>query len=122
MKRKITHLEQYLIANGWYLATKRYSGKHSEKTLSYEYHKTSDLRNDGKTYEQIIKLDQKRSKIVDYGIKNVNIEFLNSDELLFVKSLYLSLQLFVEKITNKNEIGKIEIDTMIDCLCEEMEK
>ena len=60
MNRKITELEQKLIDDGWYLNLKRYMGKRSDKIECYEYHKTSDIRNDGKTYDQIIKLDQKR--------------------------------------------------------------
>lgn len=103
MKRTITELEQKLIDNGWCLTLKRYIGKHSEKTLCYEYHKTSDIRNNGKTYEQIIKLDQKRSQIVDYGIKNVVIDFLNDQELCFVRFLHLELRHFVERLTIKQE-------------------
>ena len=99
MKRKITNLEQKLINDGWCLTIKRYIGKHSEKTFCYEYHKTSDLRNESKTYEQIIKLDQKRSQIVDYGIKSVFVDFLNDQELTFVRSLFLMLRLYVEKLT-----------------------
>lgn len=101
MKRKITDLEQKLINDGWCLALKRYSGKHSDKTLCYEYHKTSDLRNNGKTYEQIIKLDQKRSQIVDYGIRNVVIDFLNDQELCLIRFLHLELKHFVEKVSKR---------------------
>ena len=126
MKRTITELEQKLIDNGWCLTLKRYIGKHSEKTLCYEYHKTSDIRNNGKTYEQIIKLDQKRSQIVDYGIKNVVIDFLNDQELCFVRFLHLELRHFVERLQANpldhnfdamdslrqqmpNETGKVEL-------------
>ena len=98
MKRKITDLEQKLINDGWCLAIKRYTGKHSEKTHRYEYHKTSDIRNNGKSYEQVIELDQKRSQIVDYGIKNIGVEFLNSNELTFLRALYLMLDLYVKKL------------------------
>ena len=52
MKRKLTELEQKLINDGWCLTTKRYTGKHNQKILCYEYHKTSDLRNDNKTYRK----------------------------------------------------------------------
>lgn len=101
MKRKITELERKLINDGWCLALKRYSGKHSDKILCYEYHKTSDLRNNGKTYEQIIKLDQKRSQIVDYGIKNVVVDFLNDQELCLLRFLHLELKHFVERVSKR---------------------
>lgn len=99
MKRKITSLEQKLIENGWCLTNKRYKGKHSEKTLSYEYHKTSDLRNDNKVYDQVIILDQKRSQIVNYGIKNVYFDFFGDQELCLLRFLHLELRHFIEKLT-----------------------
>ena len=37
MKRKITKLEQELIANGWELESKHYEGKHSQKVFAYVY-------------------------------------------------------------------------------------
>ena len=107
MKRKITELEQKLINDGWQLVLKRYQGKKSEKVLCYEYHKTSDLRNNNKTYDQVIQLDQKRSQIVNYGIKNVVIDFLNDQELCLIRFLHLELRHYVEKLT-KREPRKIE--------------
>ena len=98
MKRKITELEQKLIENGWCLTIKRYTGKHSEKTHRYEYHKTSDLRNNGKSYEQIIELDTKRSQIVNYGIANIQINYLDNDGLMVIRFLFLELRHFVEKL------------------------
>ena len=107
MKRKITELEQKLINDGWCLAIKRYTGKHSEKILCYEYHKTSDLRNDNKTYDQIIKLDQKRSQIVDFGIANLVIDFLNDQELCLIRFLHLELKHYVERLSQR-ELRPIE--------------
>lgn len=103
MQRKITKLESVLLENGWYLAIKRYKGKHSEKIECYEYHKTSDLRNDGRTFELVIKLDQKRSQIVDYGVKNVYLHYLNDQELCFVRFLFLELRHFVERTIKQLE-------------------
>ena len=91
MKRKITELENKLIEDGWCLTIKRYTGKHSEKTHRYEYHKTSDIRNNGKCYEQVIELDQKRSQIVNYGIANIQINYLDNDELMLIRFLFLEL-------------------------------
>jgi len=103
MKRKVTELEQQLIQNGWYLTNKRYVGKHSEKILCYEYHKTSDLRNDNKTYDLFIQLDQKRSQIVKYGVANLFVERMGSDELMVIRFLFLELRHFVERLTKARE-------------------
>lgn len=99
MKRKVTELEQKLIENGWYLATKRYTGRGSNKILCYEYQKTSDIRNNGKTYKQIIRLNQKRTVVVGYGIANLQIEYLNDDELMVIRFVFFELRKFVQKIS-----------------------
>ena len=106
MKRKITELENKLIEDGWCLTIKRYTGKHSEKTHRYEYHKTSDIRNNGKCYEQIIELDQKRSQIVNYGIANIQINYLDEEELTLIRFLFLELRHYVERITEKDTLQK----------------
>ena len=98
MKRKITDLEQKLINDGWCLTIKRYTGKHSEKTYCYEYHKISDIRNNGKSYEQVIELDQKRSQIVNYGIANIQINYLDREELDLIRFLFLELRHYVERV------------------------
>lgn len=98
MKRKITDLEQRLIIDGWYLAIKRYTGKNSERTFCYEYHKLSDITKDGKSFEQVIKLDQKRSQIVDYGVRNIYLHYLNDQEMCFVRFLFYELKHYVEKV------------------------
>ena len=100
MKRKITNLEQKLIDDNWCLAIKRYTGKHSEKILCYEYHKTRDLRHDNKTYDLFIRLDQKRSQITKYGIKNLVVETLDDDELTHIRFVFLELRHYVERIEN----------------------
>lgn len=96
MKRKVTDLEQKLIIDGWCLTIKRYEGKHSEKIHCYEYHKTSDIRNNGKSYEQVIQLDQKRSQIVNYGIANIQINYLDDDELMLIRFLFFELKKYVQ--------------------------
>lgn len=136
MKRKITELEQKLLDNGWYLANKRYTGKRSEKTLCYEYQKTSDLRNDNKVYDLFINLDLKRSQIVKYGVANLFIERMTEEELTIVRFIFLELRKFVESLTKVEEPKvnvpnseldeKQELPPMIpeqfDELCQEMEK
>ena len=108
MKRKITELEQKLLENGWYLANKRYTGKRSEKTLCYEYQKTSDLRNDNKVYDLFINLDLKRSQIVKYGVANLFMERMGSEELMIVRFLFLELRHYVERLTEKREPRPID--------------
>ena len=108
MKRKVTELEQKLIDDGWCLTTKRYTGKHSQKILCYEYHKTSDLRNDNKTYDLFIQLDQKRSQIVKYGVANLFMERMGSEELMIVRFLFLELRHYVERLTEKREPRQID--------------
>lgn len=139
MKRKVTDLEQKLINDGWCLTIKRYTGKHSEKTHCYEYHKISDIRNNGKSYEQIIELDQKRSQIVNYGIANIQINYLDRDELDLIRFLFLELRHYVERLTKVEEpkvatvnVPNSELDEkqelppmtpeQFDELCQEMEK
>ena len=137
MKRKNTELDQKLIENGWYLTNKRYTGKHSEKTQCYEYVKTSDLRNDNKTYDLFILLDTKRSQIVNYGIKNVSFDYLGEIELCSLRFLHLELRHFIERLTqvdkplvvnvpNSEYDEQVEIAPMtpeqFDELCKENEK
>lgn len=136
MKRKITELEQKLLNNGWYLANKRYTGKRSEKTLCYEYQKTSDLRNDNKVYDLFINLDLKRSQIVKYGVANLFIERMTEEELTIVRFVFLELRKFVESLTKVEEpkvnVPNSELDEkqelppmtpeQFDELCQEMEK
>lgn len=138
MKRKITDLEQKLINDGWCLTIKRYTGKHSEKTHCYEYHKISDIRNNGKSYEQVIELDQKRSQIVNYGIANIQINYLDREELDLIRFLFLELRHYVERLTKVEEpkvdcvnVPNSELDEkqelppmtpeQFDELCKEME-
>ena len=106
MKRKVTELEKKLIENGWYLAVKRYTGKGSNKILCYEYHKTSDIRNNGKTYKQVIRLNQKRTFVVGCGIANLQIEYLNDDELMVIRFVFFELRKFTEKLTNVGSNGE----------------
>lgn len=137
MKRKNTELDQKLIENGWYLTNKRYTGKHSEKTQCYEYVKTSDLRNDNKTYDLFILLNPKRSQIVNYGIKNVSFDYLGEIELCSLRFLHLELRHFIERLTqvekplvvnvpNSEYDEQVEISPMtpeqFDELCKENEK
>ena len=109
MKRKVTDLEKKLIENGWYLAVKRYTGKRSEKTLCYEYQKTSDLKNDNKVYDLFINLDQKRSQIVKYGIKNLFIERMTEEELTIVRFVFLELRKFVERTQKDDGWANVEL-------------
>lgn len=72
MKRKITDLEQRLIDKGYYLSHKHYGGRKSEKTISYMYVNKNAF----------VKLDNKREKVVDYGLLNYHAMELTRIELL----------------------------------------
>lgn len=91
MKRKITNLEQQLINDGWYLAIKKYTGKHSQKVYCYEYHKTID------NYDHVIALDTKRENVVKYGINDVKIDFLGKEALAQAHLLYMKLRDYVNE-------------------------
>ena len=110
MKRKVTELEKKLIENGWYLAVKRYTGRGSNKILCYEYHKTSDIRNNGKTYKQVIRLNQKRTFIVGCGIANLQIEYLNDDELMVIRFVFFELRKFADRLCAEHDHSKDIVD------------
>lgn len=99
MKRKITELEQKLIDNGWKLINKTYSGKRSEKTNNYVYFKTETLTSQNINYGQLIKLNAKRTEIVDYGLLNVSCDLLNEQLLVTLRVMLRNLHSFVDEIT-----------------------
>lgn len=92
MKRKTTELEQKLIANGWYLTLKRYSGKRSQFTQSYEYH------HDNNGHKEVIYLDKKRESVIKFGISDVKVEVLTKEELHEIHKLYLELDMWVRSL------------------------
>lgn len=98
MKRKITELEQKLIDNGWKLINKTYSGKRSEKTNNYVYFKTETLTSQNINYGQVIKLNAKRTGIVDYGLLNVSCELLNDLTLMTFRIMLTNLRSFIKEI------------------------
>lgn len=101
MKRKVTELEQKLIDNGWKLTGKVYSGKHSEKTNHYEYFKTETLITHNINYGQIIKLNAKRTEIIDFGLLKVSCDLLNEELLITFRIMLRNLRSFVDEITMK---------------------
>lgn len=100
MKRRITELEEKLLKDNWQLVLKRYGGKRSEKTKSYEYHK--DLQG----FCHIIVLDKTRENIIKYGIGEIFIKYLTEEEHLKLRKLFLDLKVYVE--TLKCETIKVE--------------
>lgn len=71
MKRKTTELERKLIEKGYHLVLKRYCGKTSQKTLSYQYVQGNAF----------ITLDSKREKVTNYGLLNYHAMELGEMEL-----------------------------------------
>lgn len=92
MKRKTTELEQKLITNGWYLTLKRYSGKRSQFTQSYEYH------HDNNGLKEVIYLDKKRESIIKFGIADVKVEMLTKAELHEIHQKYLELDMWIRSL------------------------
>lgn len=93
MKRKTTKLEGKLIENGYILSFKNYQGKHSEKTLSYTYLKG----------EMFIELDQKREKIINYGLLNVNFPSFTLLELDTLTEDFDNLDTFVKNLQYQSD-------------------
>ena len=85
MKRKTTNLENKLITNGWYLESKDYIGKHSQKTYSYTYIKNIDYK--GELLHCKVVLDSKRNKVLDTFIENMKQEYLSLTNLTFMHDL-----------------------------------
>lgn len=68
MERRKTQLEEKLLSNGWYLESKDYAGKYSQKTLSYTYSKDLVYGN-GVVNARVI-INAKRDEIIDIQVKN----------------------------------------------------
>jgi hypothetical protein len=92
MKRKTTQLEKRLLDNGYYLSHKSYSGRKSEKTLSYTYVKEN----------KFIRLDYKREKVITYGLTNYHAMELTEMELQGIKLLLNFIKSDLESGENDN--------------------
>ena len=99
MKRTTTILEQKLIANGWYLASKAYWGKRSDKTSYYEYQKQDNAKQ-----KLVIRLDKKRTKVIQYGIADIHCPYLTRIELEGLHMAFFTLRDFVDFITKEEEL------------------
>ena len=97
MKRKITKLEENLIAKGWELDHKTYIGKHSEKVFQYVYEKVfDDTLLNGKTISARVSLGRERTNVA-------NIEVLINGG--YVDELFLSFYQMVLSKISKEVIG-----------------
>ena len=97
MRRKITDLEQELITHGYRLTHKVYDGKHSEKILSYVYCKD----------DQSVALDYKREKVIDFGLWNVNFNYLSKQDLITINQRFKRLNDFVAFLTEPSIIDTL---------------
>lgn len=94
MKRKITEIEQKLLENDYYLLGKQYSGKHSEKTQYFIYINGNN----------VIKLDYTRTKVIDFGLGNLNIgASLDKTALLVLNTKFKALNEFVASLCPQKE-------------------
>lgn len=85
MIRRTTELEKRLISNGWYLTSKNYYGKGSNKTLCYNYTKTFELKE--MVVDAIVVISPKRDEVF-------NVSLALFDTTLLEKELPLYQQLF----------------------------
>lgn len=97
MERKITELEQKLLDDGWVLTEKHYTGNHSEKTEFYDYRKNVPYEKD-LGFDAIVRIDSKRTKIINVGIPNVYIDNLTREKHEELVYRYRFLQDYVKKI------------------------
>lgn len=96
MKRKTTELEQRLIEKGYYLSHKSYGGRKSEKTLSYIYVNKNAF----------VKLDNKRTSVLDYGILNYHAMELTRMEL---QGITIALDMIRNDIYGDEPLANMEI-------------
>lgn len=100
MKRKTTDLEQRLIAMGFYLTSKTYAGKRSEKTEKYRYERVIQ---ENRPETEVIFLNKKRNEVVHFGIDNVNIHEFDENTIFTAHTLYENLKEIVLEITGGKE-------------------
>ena len=93
MRRKTTELEQQLIKDNFKLTNKRYRGNHSEKVFYYEYQKCNE----------VIRLDRTRTKVIQVGIKNVDIELLSDIELEHLRINFWNLKNYAKELMSEQE-------------------
>ena len=113
MERKITELEQKLLDDGWVLTEKHYTGNHSEKTEFYDYRKNVPYEKD-LGFDAIIRIDSKRTKILNIGIPNVYIDNLTREKHEELVCRYRFLQDYVKKIVETKITETCEIPTLND--------
>lgn len=94
MKRRITSLEEKLIENGYTLNLKRYTGKHCDKTLCYEY-----VKDAGHTL--VILLNYKRDKVIKFGVANVHIDLVDGEYMKALHNAFFDLKKFVGSLEDK---------------------
>ena len=96
-KRKTTQIEEKLIEDGWYLKSKSYSGKNSEKTDFYDYTKNVEFE-ENFAFAAIVRLDSKREKVINIGIPNINVDNLTRDKLDDIHLRFEYLQTYIQKL------------------------
>lgn len=107
MKRKITELEQILLNDGWYLISKSYKGKHSEKTDFYDYKKCLPYDKD-LGLDSVVRLNADRTKVINYCIPNVNVAEMTKEQHEELHCRFNFLQDYVRKLLAHEEPKKCE--------------
>lgn len=110
MKRKRTDLEQKLIANGWVLECKTYTGKTCDKVDQYVYEKVYSRefeREDGKlvvtTWSARVLLDSKRDKVIDVLIRSPFQRFVNDITCCMVLAKIREIKQEIDNFLEKKE-------------------
>ena len=113
MKRKRTELEEKLIKNGWELDHKNYTGKHSDKILSYVYEKCYEKAETQLGYTDFtarIELDQKRTQVIDIFVRQKTPEFVDIFQICYLDEQIRVVERELESYKNKsNELTDEEI-------------
>ena len=77
MIRRTTELEKRLISKGWYLTSKNYYGKGSNKTLCYNYTKTFELKE--AIVDAIVVISPKRDEVFNVSLALNETTILEND-------------------------------------------
>ena len=104
MKRKLTHIEEMLLAKGFILLGKTYTGKHSQNVEFYIYGTWS------KGYEIKVFLNNLRTKIDHWYFTNETHHKIDYQELHILEEMYNEIKNFI--FDTNNELDS-EIETQI---------
>lgn len=95
MKRKLTHIEETLLAKGFTLIGKTYTGKHSQNVEFYIYGREI------KGYNVRVYLNNLRTKIDHWYFTNEKHHSIDYKELHILEETYNEIENFIFNTTNE---------------------